>query len=169
MTRPSSHWVTVLVLLAVLAGSLALKVARYGMASGTDRQLLAETRVSEFLAAEGFLTLGSRNLTTGGSIREVAYAHPGCPGPIRVVVLGADGAYASLMGQGAPGEATTYLWQGRSYPSLPRLPLILGRLSEAVTQVLAGSGGPSPMPVLAVTAPIGAERCPVPEPVAWPT
>ena len=83
--------------------------------------------------------------------------------------MGADGAYASLMGQGAPGEATTYLWQGRSYPSLPRLPLILGRLSEAVTQVLAGSGGLPPMPVLAVTAPIGAERCPVPAPVAWPT
>jgi hypothetical protein len=147
-----------LVLLPLLAVSLAAKIIRYDthLDDGRDR---AEAAITTALANQGFTSAGSIDLVTGGVVRALRFQAATCARPLLVVVLSGSAEGNDLLAQFMPADRYRMGFvYGGSESTQP--PLVRYLTLETLRAVGRAIGLPvaGPQPFLGIASPLD---CPV--------
>src|SRR5579871_425392 len=109
-----------IVLLLLLAASLAGKFVRYNTNMGEGRAG-AEAAITKDLTAQGFTAEGSVDLVNGGVVRALRFGEPGCARPALIVVLSGSAEGDDLLRQFTEPELydTGFVYGGRKTDTPP--------------------------------------------------
>jgi hypothetical protein len=140
-------------LVLLLGASLAAKIVRYNTHLGNGRDV-AEAQIVTTLGEQGFATLDSVDLVTGGVVRALRFQAPGCARPILIVVLSGSAEGDDLLRQFTqPGlYKMSFVYGGRESKTPPLVRFLtmetvraIGRavgLSVATAQPFLGVANP---------------------------
>jgi hypothetical protein len=151
------------VLVLLLVASLAAKIVRYGTHLGNGRED-AEARIAKVLTAQGFVTMNSVDLVTGGVVRAMRFQAPTCTEPTMIVVLSGSAEGDDLLNQFLPpGRYDTGFVYGGVETDRP--PLVRFLTVETVRAIGRAVGLPAVgiQPLLGIANPTGCATKPV-----WP-
>jgi hypothetical protein len=147
-----------LVLILLLGASLTAKIVRYNAHLGNGRDI-AETQIATALGEQGFATLDSVDLVTGGVVRALRFQAPGCARPVMVVVLSGSAEGDDLLRQFTPPGVykMTFVYGGRESKSPPLVRFLMMETIRAIGRAV-GLPMASPQPFLGIANPLD---CPI--------